>query len=162
MLNTSACKSPNSDPSPFINRHKLRDKQHYAFVLGQGGLFPSQCLKMVQRILSLRAGEPRPAVLDLGLFSLATRALDLTPFVSQGCGSGIWTIEMAREYPECEVIGLDLAPAPVDIDTLPPNCRFEIDDANLGLSHYHGYFDLIQVRCIGSGVSGCHPLWALI
>jgi hypothetical protein len=60
---------------------------------------------------------------------------------------------MAREFPDCKVLGLDLAPAPVDLETLPPNCRFEIDDINLGLSHYHGEFDVIHARCIGTGVS---------
>jgi hypothetical protein len=60
---------------------------------------------------------------------------------------------MAREFPQCDVVGLDLTPAPIDIELLPPNCHFEIDDINLGLSHYHGLFDLIHVRCIGSGVS---------
>jgi hypothetical protein len=60
---------------------------------------------------------------------------------------------MAREFPNCQVVGIDLAPPPVDIQSLPANCRFEIDDVNLGLSHHHGQFDVIHVRCIGSGVS---------
>jgi hypothetical protein len=62
---------------------------------------------------------------------------------------------MAREFPHCEVIGVDLAPAPVDLDHVPSNCRFEIDDINLGLAHYHNHFDVIHARCIGSGVR--HP-----
>jgi hypothetical protein len=60
---------------------------------------------------------------------------------------------MAREFPHCEVIGVDLAPAPVDSEHVPVNCKFEIDNINLGLSHYHDHFDVIHARCIGSGVS---------
>ena len=35
---------------------------------------------------------------------------------------------------------------------LPPNCRFEIDDVNLGLTHFKGQFDVIHARLIGSGL----------
>ncbi|KAK4235348.1 S-adenosyl-L-methionine-dependent methyltransferase [Achaetomium macrosporum] len=50
----------------------------------------------------------------------AKRVLDL------GTGTGIWCIEYADEYPEAEVIGVDLSP--VQPNCVPPNCRFEIDD----------------------------------
>lgn len=118
-------------PSDSAEYQRL-NKQHYAFVLGLNGLFP--CADSVNELLAPREGE-RPAILDLG------------------CGSGIWAMEVATQFPHCEVVGLDLAPVPVDIETLPPNCRFEIDNADLGLQHYHNYFDLIYVRCIGSGIS---------
>jgi hypothetical protein len=64
---------------------------------------------------------------------------------------------MAREFPDCEVLGLDLAPAPIDLELVPANCRFEIDDIDLGMSHYHGQFDMIHARCIGTGVSPFGP-----
>ncbi|PVF97655.1 S-adenosyl-L-methionine-dependent methyltransferase [Serendipita vermifera] len=109
------------------------DKQHYAFVLALGGLYP--CPEVVQDILDPTKATGQLSILDLG------------------CGSGIWAIEMAREFPHCEVIGVDLAPAPVDLEHVPSNCRFEIDDINLGLGHYHEHFDVIHARCIGSGIS---------
>jgi hypothetical protein len=62
-------------------------------------------------------------------------------------------IEMAQKFPHCDVLGLDLAPVPWESDNMPSNCRFEIGNINLGISHYHGCFDLIRVQCIGSGVS---------
>ncbi|PVF94981.1 S-adenosyl-L-methionine-dependent methyltransferase [Serendipita vermifera] len=119
-----------SDDSEF----QRLDKQHYIFVLALGGLYP--CPEVVQDILDpSKANGQQLSILDLG------------------CGSGIWAVEMAREFPHCEVIGVDLAPVPVDLDHVPSNCRFEIDDINLGLSHYHDHFDVIHVRCIGSGIS---------
>ena len=60
---------------------------------------------------------------------------------------------MAQKFPHCDVLGLDLAPVLLESDNTPSNCRFEIGDINLGLSRYHGCFDLIHARCIGSGVS---------
>ena len=40
----------------------------------------------------------------------------------------------------------------VDEDNLPLNCRFEIDDVNLGLSHFAGRFDLVHARLISTGI----------
>ena len=46
-----------------------------------------------------------------------------------GCGTGIWALDMADEYPACQVIGTDLSP--VQPTWVPPNCRFEVDDFEL-------------------------------
>lgn len=49
------------------------------------------------------------------------RVLDL------GTGTGIWAIEFANEHPESDVLGTDLSP--IQPEYVPPNCRFEVDDA---------------------------------
>ena len=46
-----------------------------------------------------------------------------------GCGTGIWAIDMADEYPACQILGIDLSP--VQPDWIPPNCKFEVDDFEL-------------------------------
>ena len=43
-----------------------------------------------------------------------------------GTGTGIWCIDMADTYPDCQVLGTDLSP--VQPSWAPPNCRFEVDD----------------------------------
>jgi tRNA G46 methylase TrmB len=43
-----------------------------------------------------------------------------------GTGTGIWCIEMADTYPDCQVIGTDLSP--IQPQWVPPNLKFEIDD----------------------------------
>lgn len=64
----------------------------------------------------------------------------------------IRALEMAKKFPHCEVIGVDLAPVPVEPGNLPPNCRFEIDDVNLGLKQFHNSVDFIQLRSVAAGV----------
>ncbi|KAL5326129.1 hypothetical protein ACEPPN_007267 [Leptodophora sp. 'Broadleaf-Isolate-01'] len=42
-------------------------------------------------------------------------------------GTGIWAIEFAHQFPSANVIGTDLSP--IQPDLAPPNCHFEVDDA---------------------------------
>ncbi|KAH9217292.1 S-adenosyl-L-methionine-dependent methyltransferase [Leptodontidium sp. 2 PMI_412] len=42
-------------------------------------------------------------------------------------GTGIWAIEFAHQFPSANVIGTDLSP--IQPDFAPPNCHFEVDDA---------------------------------
>ena len=45
-----------------------------------------------------------------------------------GTGTGIWAIEFAERYPNASVVGTDLSAT--QPTWVPPNVRFEIDDAN--------------------------------
>ncbi|KAK0610681.1 S-adenosyl-L-methionine-dependent methyltransferase [Bombardia bombarda] len=45
----------------------------------------------------------------------------------QAEGTGIWAIEFAIKYPDCKVVGTDLSP--IQPNEVPPNCHFEIDNA---------------------------------
>ncbi|KAL0930958.1 methyltransferase [Colletotrichum truncatum] len=61
-----------------------------------------------------------------------------------GTGIGEWAIGMADEYPNCEVIGTDIsAIAPTSI---PMNCFFEVDDAELEWERELNSFDLVHFR----------------
>ncbi|TQN64814.1 Secondary metabolism regulator LAE1 [Colletotrichum shisoi] len=44
-----------------------------------------------------------------------------------GTGTGIWAIEVGDEFPNAEVVGIDLSA--IQPAFVPPNVRFEIDDA---------------------------------
>jgi hypothetical protein len=59
---------------------------------------------------------------------------------------------MARRFPHASVLGVDLAPPPVDTGGFPPNLQFEIDDINFGLSHFYDQYDVVHVRCVMGGI----------
>jgi SAM-dependent methyltransferase len=61
-------------------------------------------------------------------------------------------IDMAMKFPNCEVVGIDVAPIPIEPSAVPPNCQFEIDDIELGLTHFYGSCDLIHVRSLSMGL----------
>ncbi|KIH93385.1 hypothetical protein SPBR_04152 [Sporothrix brasiliensis 5110] len=62
-----------------------------------------------------------------------------------GTGTGIWAIEFAQAHPAAQVIGTDLSP--IQPDFVPPNCRFEIDDAEDDWT-YASPFDFVHLRLL--------------
>ncbi|KAF8248369.1 S-adenosyl-L-methionine-dependent methyltransferase [Wilcoxina mikolae CBS 423.85] len=68
-----------------------------------------------------------------------------------GTGTGIWAIDMADTYPMAEVIGIDLSPT--QPGWVPPNCKFEVDDAEQDWTFQPDSFDFIHARNIAQGVS---------
>ncbi|KAF8544004.1 S-adenosyl-L-methionine-dependent methyltransferase [Trichophaea hybrida] len=68
-----------------------------------------------------------------------------------GTGTGIWAIDMADKYSEAEVIGTDLSP--IQPKWVPPNCRFEVDDAEQKWTHKSDSFDFIHSRCLGQAIT---------
>ncbi|KAF5636839.1 hypothetical protein F52700_4968 [Fusarium sp. NRRL 52700] len=51
---------------------------------------------------------------------------------------------MADEYPSAEVVGTDISA--VQPSLVPPNCSFQIDDAQLDWTFKPGEFDFIHIR----------------
>ncbi|KAL2200433.1 S-adenosyl-L-methionine-dependent methyltransferase, partial [Corynascus similis CBS 632.67] len=68
-----------------------------------------------------------------------------------GSGSGAWALEVAEQYPECEVIGIDIYPYPVPED-IPPNLEFQVDDLNSPSTFPSNYFDLVHSRMMAGGI----------
>ncbi|RPA95921.1 S-adenosyl-L-methionine-dependent methyltransferase [Choiromyces venosus 120613-1] len=61
-----------------------------------------------------------------------------------GTGTGIWAVDMAEEFRSAEVIATDLSP--IQPKWVPPNLRFEIDDAEDSWTWQKESFDYIHVR----------------
>jgi SAM-dependent methyltransferase len=61
--------------------------------------------------------------------------------------------EMAHRFPHASVLGVDLAPPPMDTGAFPRNLQFEIDDINLGLSHFYDQYDVVHARCVSGGIT---------
>ena len=70
-------------------------------------------------------------------------------------------IQMARAYPHASIIGVDLAPCSLHADLEPDNFHFELDNVDLGLSHYFDQFDVVHARGIGVGVRFELLPWAI-
>ncbi|RYP49361.1 hypothetical protein DL768_004921 [Monosporascus sp. mg162] len=68
-----------------------------------------------------------------------------------GTGTGLWAIDFADEYPGAEVVGTDLSP--IQPYWIPPNCKFEIDDAELPWTWPEGTFDYIHIRHLLGSIS---------
>ncbi|KAJ5019772.1 hypothetical protein K4K57_010439 [Colletotrichum sp. SAR 10_99] len=67
-----------------------------------------------------------------------------------GTGSGLWALDLADEFPAIEVIGTDISA--VQPSWVPPNCIFQIDDAQLDWTFKRDHFDAIHARNLYGGI----------
>lgn len=74
-----------------------------------------------------------------------------------GTGTGIWAIDFANEHPESDVLGTDLSP--IQPEYVPPNCRFEVDDAEDDWV-YSEKFDFIHSRHMTGSISDFPAMFA--
>ncbi|KAG8975922.1 hypothetical protein FRC05_004853 [Tulasnella sp. 425] len=115
--------------------HSRLDLQHETLKLMVGGGIYQQP-NLVQAALSPTETHKR-------------RILDV------GAGSGKWAIEMAKEFPDAEVQGIDLVLPTVLTDpnrSVPSNCSFRIADANCDMDKFDPVFDVVQMRCVEGGI----------
>ncbi|KAF8253316.1 S-adenosyl-L-methionine-dependent methyltransferase [Wilcoxina mikolae CBS 423.85] len=61
-----------------------------------------------------------------------------------GTGTGIWAIDVADKFPAAEVIGTDLSP--IQPAWVPPNCKFEVDNAEQSWTFQADSFDYVHSR----------------
>ncbi|TXC02082.1 hypothetical protein FocTR4_00009442 [Fusarium oxysporum f. sp. cubense] len=85
-------------------------------------------------------------------FVLRQKVLDV------GTGTGIWAIEFADRHPNAEIIGTDLSPC--QPEWVPPNVRFEIDDAALNWTWEPNEFDFIHIRYIFGAIKDWSALFS--
>ncbi|RJE27057.1 hypothetical protein PHISCL_00642 [Aspergillus sclerotialis] len=74
------------------------------------------------------------------------RALDC------GYGAGTWAIEVAEQYPDCEVIGVDISPH-MQPDDMPDNLWLQVDDLNRPFTFPSNHFDLVHSRLLATGIN---------
>ncbi|KAI1462009.1 S-adenosyl-L-methionine-dependent methyltransferase [Annulohypoxylon moriforme] len=82
---------------------------------------------------------------------------DIEKVLDVGTGTGLWAIDFADEYPNCEVIGTDLSP--IQPSWCPPNVKFEIDDAQQPWTFAPNSFDFIHMRYIVGAIADYTALY---
>ncbi|KAL4077513.1 S-adenosyl-L-methionine-dependent methyltransferase [Scleroderma citrinum] len=87
---------------------------------------------------------------------LADDGFQVKTVLDLGCGSGSWIMDVARDFPHCSAVAVDLVP--MQSVHMPPNCRSEVDDINLGLEHFYGDFNVVHVGFIASGIRDYHTM----
>ncbi|KAL2132739.1 hypothetical protein VTI74DRAFT_3422 [Chaetomium olivicolor] len=102
----------------------------------------------------------------LALLTLGDDKLHLAPLKEEslhqvldiGTGTGIWAIDFADRHPNAHVTGTDVSP--IQPSWVPPNVRFEIDDANLNWTWKDNTFDFIHVRMLLGNIISWRKLFA--
>lgn len=89
-----------------------------------------------------------------GKLHFAPITKDIKHTIDIGTGIGLWAIDFADEYPQCEVIGTDISP--VQPSWCPPNLSFEINDASKEWTFKPDHFDYVHIRFL----NGAIPDWA--
>ncbi|KAK7408256.1 hypothetical protein QQX98_009568 [Neonectria punicea] len=74
-----------------------------------------------------------------------------------GTGTGIWAIDMADAYPQAEIIGTDISP--IQPTWVPPNCSFQIEDAQLEWIYRPETFDFVHMRALYGSISDWGELY---
>ncbi|EOD44847.1 putative tam domain methyltransferase protein [Neofusicoccum parvum UCRNP2] len=89
-------------------------------------------------------------VLDGKLFNAPLENSRLQRALDIGTGTGIWAVDFADDYPECEVVGTDLSP--IQPSWVPPNCRFLVDDVEAEWAESKPY-DFIHIRTLSGSIT---------
>lgn len=79
--------------------------------------------------------------------------------LDMGCGTGIWAIEFADDWPETTVIGTDLSP--IQPSWIPPNCKFYVDDIEGEWTYPAAeHFDYIHGRALHGSIGDWRGLFS--
>lgn len=81
----------------------------------------------------------------------------LSKVLDVGTGTGIWAIDMADMYPQATIIGTDISP--IQPSWVPPNCFFEIEDAQTDWTFAQASFDFIHMRALYGSISDWSKLY---
>jgi SAM-dependent methyltransferase len=79
--------------------------------------------------------------------------------LDMGCGTGLWTIIFADEWPAGVGIGTDLSP--IQPSWVPPNCKFYVDDIEGEWTYPPAeHFDYIHGRTLLWSIAGWKELFS--
>ncbi|MGB8343363.1 MAG: methyltransferase domain-containing protein [Ktedonobacteraceae bacterium] len=88
----------------------------------------------------------------LGLLPASVQPAPGSRILDIACGPGEWSLEIARRFPNSQVVGVDISERMIEYaryiarDHEIPNIRFEIMDAHQPLAFSDASFDLVNAR----------------
>lgn len=77
----------------------------------------------------------------------------LDSILDVGCGTGIWDIEMAHQFPQAKVIGVDISDSSFRLLDLPANCTLTIGNILEGLKFPDQQFAYTHQRFLVAAVT---------
>jgi len=83
-------------------------------------------------------------ILDGKLYAAPLEGKKIEKVLDVGCGTGIWAMDFADEFPGATVIGTDISP--IQPTWVQPNVTFEIDDCTKPWTFPDDSFDFIHIR----------------
>ncbi|KAI9018658.1 S-adenosyl-L-methionine-dependent methyltransferase [Phycomyces nitens] len=104
-------------------------------------------------VKELLGGNIMPKAMEILDFEKGIKALDV------GCGPGTWVLDVATEYPDSEITGIDMCNIfPQTIR--PPNTNFLVVNVLDGLPFEDNSFDFIQIRQLIAALT--IPEWPIV
>ncbi|RSL93066.1 hypothetical protein CEP52_013480 [Fusarium oligoseptatum] len=68
-----------------------------------------------------------------------------------GCGPGDWAMEVASQYPDAEVLGIDISPHVIP-ENPPDNMELQVDDLNGRFTFPSNHFDVVHSQMVAGGI----------
>ncbi|KAM5349828.1 hypothetical protein ACJ41O_006333 [Fusarium nematophilum] len=81
----------------------------------------------------------------------------LQKVIDVGTGTGIWAIDFADEFPSAQVTGTDLSP--IQPSWVPPNVKFELEDATQPWTFPENTFDFVHMRYLFGAIADWNALF---
>ncbi|KAF5572427.1 methyltransferase [Fusarium pseudoanthophilum] len=110
-----------------------------------------------QQLESVDISHHYLTVLLDGQLYLAPIGENVQKALDVGTGSGIWAIDFADQFPQAEVTATDLSPT--QPKWVPPNVRFEIDDATETWTWKDNTFDFVHMRYLFGAIQDWTALY---
>ncbi|KAF7360649.1 S-adenosyl-L-methionine-dependent methyltransferase [Mycena venus] len=102
---------------------------------------------MGEPVYTLKTARERTEKNRLDELHVALRDTSPTRILELGCGSGAWAIDAATDFPDAEVVAVDLSPTLEGIP-LPKNIKFQIVDATQSFPFEQNSFDVVHSRFV--------------
>ncbi|KAI1016176.1 hypothetical protein LB504_009297 [Fusarium proliferatum] len=152
-LETDADSSTASVSSSILHYRSIQGRTFHSDKFVTEYSFPND----EQQLESVDISHHYLTVLLDGQLYLAPIGDNVQKALDVGTGSGIWAIDFADQFPQAEVTATDLSPT--QPKWVPPNVRFEIDDATETWTWKDNTFDFVHMRYLFGAIQDWTALY---